>query len=158
VDLFITLLSMGLKGYQQLLQDRRELVAAFSSQLRATAEKHGERLLLSPENSISFAMTLDNVVRVKSDSETASEYLRSISNLVSKFGAMLFSRCVSGTRVVPRGESKVMSGEEFKCFGSSFEDYPHAYMTAACAIGVSHFEVDEFFTRLDKALQQYKKR
>ena len=47
---------------------------------------------------------------------------------------MLFSRCVSGTRVVPRFVTKNMGGQVFCGY------YPHAYMTAACAIGVSLFE------------------
>lgn len=64
---------------------------------------------------------------------------------------------MSGTRVIPRGEIKKMGGIEFRGFGSSVENYPHAYMTAACAIGVSVGEVNEFFARLDKTLKEVKK-
>ena len=71
---------------------------------------------------------------------------------------MLFSRCVSGTRVVPRGESKTIGGQDFIGFGSSVTDYPHAYMTAACAIGVTAGEIDEFLLRLDKTLKEFKRK
>ena len=67
---------------------------------------------------------------------------------------MLFSRCVSGTRVVPRAESKMIGNHEFLGFGSSVEGYAHAYMTAACAIGLTKEELDEFFIRLDKTFQE----
>jgi O-phospho-L-seryl-tRNASec:L-selenocysteinyl-tRNA synthase len=48
-----------------------------------------------------------------------------------------------------------MSGQEFVGFGSSTSNYHSAYLTAACAIGVSQAEIDEFFVRLDKTLAEY---
>ena len=158
LDLFITLLSMGFKGYERLLKDRNDLAQRFPGRLQAVAERHGERLLLCSDNTISFGITLDNLVRPKVDEEDECDYLRAVSKDLSTIGAMLFSRCVSGTRVVPRGERKAIGGIEFIGFGSSTSDYPHAYMTAACAIGVRSEELDEFFVRLDKAFTQYKKR
>ena len=158
VDLFITLLSMGLSGYKKLLSDRVQLLDNFSKRFDEVARKHGERLLVCPSNTISFGITLDGLARQQRDGETNEEYLKSVSSEISGFGAMLFSRCVSGTRVVPRCSTKVMGGVEFHGFGSSVENFPHAYMTAACAIGVSSAELDEFFIRLDKTLKEYKKK
>lgn len=155
VDLFITLLSMGLNGYKRLLKERNAMLEAFPQKLQAVAEKHGERLLVCPKNTISFGITLDGLARPQNESETEEEYIQSISKDVSSFGAMLFSRCVSGTRVVPRAQLKVMGGQEFVGFGSSTRDYPHAYMTAACAIGVSKPEIDEFYIRLDKTMKEF---
>jgi len=43
-------------------------------------------------------------------------------------------------------------------YGAHIDDYPTAYMTAACAIGIRREEIDEFISRLDKALHHYKKR
>jgi O-phospho-L-seryl-tRNASec:L-selenocysteinyl-tRNA synthase len=100
-------------------------------------------------------VTLDGLGRPKGEHESDDDYTKSIAKEVSSFGAMLFSRCVSGTRVVPRAEVKSMGGHEFVGFGSSTSNFPHAYMTAACAIGVSVHEVDEFFVRLDKTLVEF---
>ena len=157
VDLFITLLSMGLSGYTRLLRERQEMLKAFPERLQAIAEKYGERRLGCPDNTISFGITLDTLVsRSRSETETEADYLKAVAKDISSFGAMLFSRCVSGTRVVPRGESKTMGGQKFIGFGSSVENYGNAYMTAACAIGVSKVELDEFFVRLDKTLKEFK--
>jgi O-phospho-L-seryl-tRNASec:L-selenocysteinyl-tRNA synthase len=156
VDLFITLLSMGLNGYSRLLAERQTLLETFPQQLAAVAEKHGERLLSSPSNTISFGITLDTLARPQAAEEEESAYLQSIDKDISSLGAMLFSRCVSGTRVIPRGQIKSMGGEALVGFGSSVEGYNHAYMTAACAIGVSRVEVTEFFLRLDKTLTEFK--
>jgi len=71
---------------------------------------------------------------------------------------MLFRRCVSGTRVVARGDTKTMQqGHVFPGYGSSYDAYPHAYLTAACAIGVHPAELDEFLVRLDKTLREFSK-
>lgn len=71
-------------------------------------------------------------------------------------GSMLFTRCVSGTRVVPRGQHKSVGGVDFTGYGASVTDYPHDYLTAACAVGLSSAELDEFLLRLDKALRKAK--
>jgi O-phospho-L-seryl-tRNASec:L-selenocysteinyl-tRNA synthase len=157
VDLFITLLSMGLNGYKRLLAERMDLLKSFPKRFEEVANKYGERLLKCPSNTISFGITLDHLARPIVDGEDENDYLSAVSLDISKFGGMLFSRCVSGTRVVPRGSKKTIGGQDFAGFGSSVEGYPHAYMTAACAIGVSRSEVDEFFVRLDKTFKEFKK-
>lgn len=144
VDLFITLLSMGMNGYKSLLEQRRKILETFPQQFHAVAEKHGERLLTCGTNDISFAISLDTMAEKDDD--------------ISALGAMLFSRCVSGTRVVVRGVEKTVCGQPFNGFGSSVDRYPHSYMTAACAIGLGEAEVDLFFRRLDKTLGEFKKK
>ncbi|KAL3924066.1 MAG: hypothetical protein SGILL_001270 [Bacillariaceae sp.] len=131
------------------------MLGSFPSRLQAVAEKYGERILSCPNNTISFGITLDHLARPKAENESEEDYFKAVSKDISSFGAMLFSRCVSGTRVVPRAQNKVMSGEEFVGFGSSTSHYHSAYMTAACAIGVSPVEIDEFFVRLDRTLAEY---
>ena len=43
----------------------------------------------------------------------------------TKFGSMLFTRCVSGTRVVAREtEAKDIAGYSFVGWGASCDDYP----------------------------------
>lgn len=127
----------------------------FPKRLEAVVSKYGERVLVCAGNTISFGVTLDSLARPREQDEEEEEYLKSTSKQVSSFGAMLFSRCVSGTRVVPRNQSKVLGGHEFVGFGSSTQNYPYAYMTAACAIGVSPAEVTEFLRRLDKTLAEF---
>lgn len=41
-------------------------------------------------------------------------------------------------------------------YGASINDYPHDYLTAACAVGLSATELDEFLLRLDKAIRKVK--
>jgi len=148
VDLFITLLSMGLSGYKGILEERRRLVDVFRVKFDALAKKFGERLLDCPRNTISFGITLDNLV-IGTDDETKKNVQ------ITKFGSMLFTRCISGTRVVPTKETKTISGHTFQGFGSSYDDYPHSYMTAACAVGMGEEEMMEFFERLERCWREY---
>ncbi|CAB9514283.1 phosphoseryl-tRNA(Sec) selenium transferase [Seminavis robusta] len=154
LDLFITLLSMGMNGYKGILAKRQDMLQTFPTRLEQVATKYGERILKCPTNTISFGITLDNLALARTDDEREEDYLKAVAKDISAFGSMLFSRCVSGTRVVPRAQSKMMGGHEFVGFGSSVEGYPHAYMTAACAVGLTTEELDEFFLRLDKTLQE----
>jgi O-phospho-L-seryl-tRNASec:L-selenocysteinyl-tRNA synthase len=172
LDLFMTLLNMGISGYRKLLDDRIRLVQDyFIPTFRAVAEKYGERLLVVDDNdekndgngkctnTISFAMTLDGLAhRPRMNDEDDVTYCHAIERDMTQLGAMLFTRCVSGTRVVPRGVIKIMDNnggiETFVGFGSSYHAYPHAYLTAAAAIGLTKVEATEFFHRLDKTLNE----
>jgi len=149
---------MGMNGYKRLLRERTEILETFPQRLQIVAEKYGERVLSCPANTISFGLTLDGLARPKEKDESDESYIQSIDKEISSFGAMLFSRCVSGTRVIPRAQQKKMGGENFIGFGSSTNNYPHAYMTAACAIGVSIHEIEEFYVRLDKTLKEFRKK
>lgn len=53
-DLLITLLSMGVKGYKDLLKERKSNYKALQEKLSECAKKHGERLLSTPHNGISM--------------------------------------------------------------------------------------------------------
>lgn len=86
IDLFITFLSLGSKGYRSLLQTRKEVFKYLSEKLSNLAIKYGERLLETPHNPISMVMSLE-----KFDSEEDRK-------LVTELGSMLFTRCVSGAR------------------------------------------------------------
>ena len=57
--------------------------------------------------------------------------------------------------VVAKNETKTISGHTFVGFGSSHDSYSHAYMTAACAVGLGEAEMNEFFARLEKSLKDY---
>ena len=85
LDMFITLLSMGEHGLRALLTDREEhLWPVFQQRLGALAEEHGERLMHTPHNAISMAVTLDTYENP------------------AMLGSQLFYKEVSGTRYCTR--------------------------------------------------------
>ncbi|KAK6178106.1 hypothetical protein SNE40_012935 [Patella caerulea] len=141
IDLFITLVSMGTTGYKNLLSERKELCKYLTEQLQSCAVIHGERLLQTKHNPISIGMTLSNL----DDSIPPTEV-----------GSMLFTRFVSGTRVVAPGKNNTVGGHLFKNFGSHSDVYPFSYLTAAAAIGMTRNDVNLFITRLDKVLTKCK--
>ncbi|XP_059471686.1 O-phosphoseryl-tRNA(Sec) selenium transferase [Neocloeon triangulifer] len=145
LDVFITLLSLGVKGFKDLVTQRKEMYSLLKEELGKVAQKHGERLLETKSNPISIAMTLSCL---------AGGDPKSISML----GSMLFLRCVSGSRVITGVEVKDVSGHKFEGWGSHHSSYPVPYLTAAAAIGMRRQDVELFVHRLDKALGKLKGR
>lgn len=144
LDVLITLLSLGASGYKQLLKERKEMFSYLSSELKKLADIHNERLLDTPHNPISLAMSLKNL----DENNDAA---------VTQLGSMLFTRQVSGARVVPRGSVQTVNNYTFKGFMSHTNDYPCAYLNAASAIGIKKQDVDIFLKRLDKCLKASRK-
>eukprot|EP00055_Hartaetosiga_balthica_P012691 m.62429 g.62429 ORF g.62429 m.62429 type:complete len:502 (-) comp8030_c3_seq3:1882-3387(-) len=142
IDIFITLLSLGLDKYKNMVKDRKRLFIYLRDKLSKVAEKHGERVLSVKNNPISLAMTLTHVEKV----------LAADGKEVTAFGSTLFLKRVSGVRVVSTKATKELCGTTFKGYGAHHDDYPYAYMTAASAIGLTEDEVDVFAQRLDAAL------
>jgi len=129
--------------YKALLVEREAMADYLQSKLHEVAAKHNERVLSSPNNRISYGVTLDSFA-----GEGDETYL----------GSMLFTRSVSGTRVVPRGKTSNICGIAYEGFGSSHPAYPHSYMTAAAAIGGTRAEVDRFVETLDKTMAAFKQK
>ena len=71
---------------------------------------------------------------------------------------MLFSRAVSGTRVVVPGKTQEVGGITFHGFGASHDAYPVPYFTAAAALGTTREDVDAFCARLTKAFADFRKK
>ncbi|CAL1529704.1 unnamed protein product [Lymnaea stagnalis] len=145
LDIFITLLSLGSQGYKKLLKDRKEMFTYLSTSLSGCATKFGERLLQTKNNPISLGITLTLENDPKGEKAT-------------EIGSMLFTRFVSGTRVVAPGKDSEVSGHVFKNFGSHSDNYPTAYLTAAAAIGITKSDVDLFIGRLEKVLTKLKQK
>eukprot|EP00053_Salpingoeca_punica_P000056 m.27107 g.27107 ORF g.27107 m.27107 type:complete len:516 (+) comp10035_c0_seq1:1396-2943(+) len=144
LDVFITLLQLGINGYKKLMAERKRMYDYLKEKLTKFAEAHGERVLHTPNNPISIGLSLTSLPPCGDQSLTF-------------FGSMLFSRGVSGTRViVPQGQSTI-GPRTFKSYGAHFDSYPCAYLTAAAAMGVTERDVDLFIARLDKAFDQYKR-
>ncbi|XP_077333815.1 O-phosphoseryl-tRNA(Sec) selenium transferase [Lithobates pipiens] len=144
LDVLITLLSLGASGYKNLLTERKEMFTYLSSELKTLAAKHKECLLETPHNPISLAMSLKNL---NDEGGTA----------ITQLGSMLFTRQVSGARVVPLGSSQTINGYIFKGFMSHSNNYPCDYLNAASAIGITKRDVDIFIKRLDKCLRLCRK-
>ncbi|KAL0476662.1 O-phospho-L-seryl-tRNASec:L-selenocysteinyl-tRNA synthase [Acrasis kona] len=135
LDLFVTLLSMGVKQWKALLKERIELLPYFKEKINALCVKHQESLLYTESNTISFAMTMN-----------------SFGSDPTRIGSQLFYRCVSGPRVVNKHTKKRVVDIDFQGYGSHTNNYPHHYMTMACSIGIKREEIDEFVVILDKVL------
>jgi O-phospho-L-seryl-tRNASec:L-selenocysteinyl-tRNA synthase len=147
LDLFITFLSMGSSGLRTLLAQRKAVFPQLRAALERVAAAHGERLLSSPRNPISVAMTLGAVTAGAPPGRGAS-YL----------GSMLFSRGVSGTRVVPLGDVRTIGPFRFVGYGAQHDAYPHGpYLTAAAAMGMREGDVPVLADRLDRALREYRR-
>ena len=164
LDVLITLLSLGAAGWRETLDAREDAFEYMRERLRETAEAHGERLLETPGNPISMGVTLSALERyaarvgevvVASDNEGKK---RTTKTSVSFFGSMLFSRAVSGTRVVAPGKTQEVGGITFHGFGTSHDAYPVPYFTAAAALGTTREDVDAFCARLTRAFADFRKR
>jgi O-phospho-L-seryl-tRNASec:L-selenocysteinyl-tRNA synthase len=139
MDVFITLLSLGENGWLGLLKERETLVKEFISEGEVLAKKYNEKILKTKANEISFVMTLDHFENP------------------SLIGSKLFYRNISGPKVVTNDSKKEVCGVKFQGYGSHCNNYPHNYLTMACAIGIQKEEIKEFFSRLEKVLEECSK-
>lgn len=137
LDVFMTLLSLGRDGYLRLVQDRKEMFVYLRQKLRNLSTRHNEKILITKRNPISIAMTLENFDKSK----------------VSMIGSMLFTRGVSGCRIVTSTEQKVIDGHKFQGWGSHISYSNNSpYITAAAGLGITKNEIDSFIDKLDKVL------
>ena len=132
-DLWCTFMEMGRTGLENVLRERLEVREHFLKEYSALAERHGERVLDTGGNGISFGITLNGFGK----------------DSVGMIGSMLFTRCLTGARVVAKGGTKTIGGHVLEGFGSSTDRYHSNYLTAA---------VDGFIKRLDKVLKEVKKK
>ncbi|XP_064554201.1 O-phosphoseryl-tRNA(Sec) selenium transferase [Drosophila montana] len=146
LDVFMTLLSLGQRGYQALLQERQQNFQYLKQRLQQFAAEHGEIVPQSNNNQISLALTVSTLRALGADERS-----------VTQLGAMLHSRGVSGVRVVTVGQTKSIDGYEFKHFGSHHDLLEVPYLTVAAALGIRRSEIDKFFVILDKCWTQLKK-
>jgi O-phospho-L-seryl-tRNASec:L-selenocysteinyl-tRNA synthase len=164
VDLFVTLLGMGVKGLHALLAQRRAAFAALQAALAAEAAAVGERVLRTPHNPISLAMTLAGLVGGSSGAGggegggAAAAATAAAAARASYLGSMLFSRAVSGTRVVTGVKAAAIDGHAFRGYGAQCGAYPFApYVTAAAAVGMEVGDVAVFAERLRRTLKDFAK-
>lgn len=154
LDLLITMLYMGRSGYRKALEERTEMIPYLVEKLKSVAEEFGERVLVTPNNQISFGMTLKHFAPSTIHGEEAHQG----ENDPTFLGSMLFKRCVSGTRVITGQDTKTIGTFIFQGYGAHSDTYPVPYLTAACAMGITRQEIDTFAERLSKCLRELRKK
>lgn len=172
LDLFITLVSMGEMKWNELRFQQLKnfiycqslLTQVFAIQIPQLLdeckieedENKGwivERVLFTPNNAISICLTLNSLMQYIIDEENENQNENS-SNLrvrrVTELGSMLFSRCVSGSRIVVPGMGKKIGKYEFENYGGHCLKYHCPYLTIAAVIGMKTNEIHEFVFRFLK--------
>lgn len=128
------------------------------------AVAHGERILTTKSNMISIGMSLSTIAAKAAERGQDIVFLGWLSalvvfledpfrtaalkipNVTQPFapcywaGSMLFSRNVSGTRVLVPTVRKTISGVEFEGYGTHIDSYPGVYLTAAAAVGMERYK------------------
>nr|VZI31116.1 unnamed protein product [Spirometra erinaceieuropaei] len=154
IDVFATLLCLGWRGWQELIDKREACYRRLADGLNAVASKHGLRLMHTPDNPISLAVSLGGF------------NLNGRSDTLTKLGARLFTQGCSGVRVVIPAEVEAAEGRTPVCVGGiclpGFNSHSavskEPYLNAAAAIGQTPEEVDLFLGRLDKVLSEFTRR
>ena len=140
IDLFITLLSMGRDGYRNLILERERLFVWFRERI---AEVEGLRLLDTwRRNPISLALALDPAY----------------GNML---GSMLFTRGVTGHRLVGRTDKiTVKGGAELQNWGQHCNRYEpcERYLNVAVAILAQEEELLVALKALEKSLREIRKK
>ena len=127
VDVFITLLSLGVRGYKSLLEKRKQLFSSLVSQLEGLEARFPVQVLRSKNNTISVALA----IKLQAD-------LKHLTSL----GSMLFTRGVSGTRVITGRDSKAIEGVLFQGWGSHTDHCSQGYLTAAAGLGMTDLDLE----------------
>ncbi|XP_003742099.1 O-phosphoseryl-tRNA(Sec) selenium transferase [Galendromus occidentalis] len=142
MDLFITLLTVGIKGYREICKQRKGTFYYLGEELEKLAEAHNQMVLKIASNDISIGLTLNGFEGIDD---------------VSSIGSMLFTRFVFGTRTVNPEAVKDIEGYHFVGWGSHHSEYPHSYLTAAVGVGTTLQDVDTFISKLEHILSRTKK-
>ncbi|GIY46430.1 o-phosphoseryl-tRNA(Sec) selenium transferase [Caerostris darwini] len=143
-DIFITLLNIGKNGYLEYLEKREKLFIYLKTELEKVGAELGGEVLEIPGNHLSIAFAF-----------TQFESLH--HKLFTEIGSMLFSKFVMGARIVAPGDTKIISGYEFKNWGSHTDDNFTGYLTASAAIGVEKKDIDCFVRHFKSVLLKVSK-
>jgi len=128
VNFLISMLSLGISGYQKLLNEQQSNRLLLEDKLKNVAESIGERVL-NVFNPVAVALSLKNLKPDK----------------LKALGGALYNLRVTGPRVYNPLEDK---------FGTCCEDYPTPYIVMNSAIGVKEKDIIKAVENLQKALGQ----
>jgi len=141
-DLFITLLSMGRSGLIDLIQKRKKFFLLFYEKLDQWAKTNDEFLLSSKQLSpISIAVSLKHLPNER----------------LTELGSMLFTRRISGARVVQLGTKQKIENYEFDNYGSHSSRSQFSYLTVAAAIGIEENDIENFMKKFDSIYQRLRR-
>ncbi|KRX73088.1 O-phosphoseryl-tRNA(Sec) selenium transferase [Trichinella sp. T6] len=136
MDFLTTMLAMGERQYHSMRSARVGHFQQLHAGLQAWAAKTNEQIINCPKNNISIAVSLDRLAEKCNDD----------INEITRLGSMLFSRNVTGARVVPAGVNKIIEGIEFKNWGAHSSIMRRHYFNAAAAIGMQLHEIERFLS------------
>uniref|UniRef100_A0A8C4I6L6 O-phosphoseryl-tRNA(Sec) selenium transferase n=1 Tax=Dicentrarchus labrax TaxID=13489 RepID=A0A8C4I6L6_DICLA len=145
LDVLITLLTLGASGYKKLLSERKEIYSFLAQELKNLLHALAADYFIHVFWFILFTAMSLNGFQAEGD------------KAVTHLGSMLFTRQVSGARVIPLGKEQTISGHTFRGFMSHSETYPCPYLNAASAVGITREDVTLCIKRLDKCLKTLKK-
>lgn len=132
VNFLISMLSLGVKGYERMLLEQQQNRKLLEEKLQTLAQKLDERIL-KIFNPVAVAMSLNNL---KKEQLTA-------------LGGALYNLRVTGPRVYNSRE---------KAFGTCCEDYSQPYIVMNAAIGAQSKDILLAIERLEKAYSQIRKK
>ena len=141
-DMFITLLSMGKKGLLDLIQKRKVLFNLFYDKLYQWAQENNECIASSKQFSpISIAISLKHLPNER----------------LTELGSMLFTRRISGARVVKLGTKQTIDTYEFTNYGAHSSNIQYSYLTVAAAIGIEENDIEVFMMKFDHVYQKLRR-
>lgn len=128
VNFLISMLSMGISGYEELLEEQQKNRNLLEEKIKAFAGKVGERIL-DVFNPVAVAMTLKTLKKEQ----------------LTELGGALYNLRVTGPRVFDPNE---------KPFGTCCTNYNVPYIVMNAAIGASSMDIISAVERLEKAYNQ----
>jgi O-phospho-L-seryl-tRNASec:L-selenocysteinyl-tRNA synthase len=125
LDVVMTLLGLGRRGYLELLSSRLSVREAMLTELRIFAHERGEEVVLHPHNDISFALTMRRVSDPRS------------------IGGKLFRHQCTGPKVVTMETTSELCGFLFPAYGSHSSETTGRcpLLVMACGVGMELSEV-----------------
>ncbi len=128
VQFLVSALSLGINGYQDLLNKQQENRRLLEEKLGELADKLGEKVL-NVFNPVAVMMSLKNLPRDK----------------IYSLGGALYNIRVTGPRVYNPAE---------KSFGTCCDNYPIPYIVMNSAIGATKEDIINAVDRLERAYHQ----
>jgi hypothetical protein len=122
------MLSLGISGYQKLIEDQQKNRKFLEKKLRETAGRLNERIL-EIYNPVAVTMSLQNIKE----------------NQLFALGGALYNLRVTGPRVYNPKEN---------AFGTCCSDYPTPYIVMNAAIGANKKDIISAVERFEKAYNQ----
>ncbi|CAH8619405.1 unnamed protein product [Schistosoma bovis] len=165
LDAFATLLYLGNKGWNDLIQRQSICFKRLHNGLKQLSEKFNLKLLDTSSNPISLALSLENLLpktitiqKFGKNNMIEDNQKREIFRQLTQIGANLFTQGCSGVRVVlpaSMQNSIKLDVYEFDGFNSHSSTSIIPYVNAASSIGQNEYEIDVFIKKLDKILQYF---